>query len=276
MIVLWYQDRLANRIGEYCFARLLADRAQCSLIAWPIRGFPSTGSTVRMGLPPLPSRIIRVGGHNPDLDRLVEQARSHHVLLHGWFMRYEFFRDHRAVIQHWLRTDVTAPALRSNDLTIHVRSGDIWQSEKLKVVHSDYHALPWSFYRGILERRTWGRVYVVTEAPHDPMVQKLAKVYSGEVVSRSPLEDFSFIRASANVVLSASSFAWWAAWLSEAESIFYPVVGIFDPERMNRRPEPMRPDFVIPDDRRYISVRPEHAEEHWTGTPELRERLLHC
>ena len=45
----------------------------------------------------------------------------------------------------------------------------------------------------------------------------------------SVLGDFETIRAAKHTVLAISSFSWMAAWLSEAETIHYPLSGIFDP-----------------------------------------------
>jgi hypothetical protein len=108
---------------------------------------------------------------------------------------------------------------------------------------------------------------VVTEDARDPMVVKIARTYDARVQSASLLADFGFLRSSSNLVLSVSTFAWWAAWLSDAQSIFLPVRGFFDPR--------VRPDVrLLPrDDERYRFI--EFAEtESWTGSNAERRRLL--
>jgi hypothetical protein len=49
------------------------------------------------------------------------------------------------------------------------------------------------------------------------------------VASAGPAADFETIRRAHHIVPSISTFAWVAAWLSEAEQIYLPVLGLFNP-----------------------------------------------
>lgn len=49
------------------------------------------------------------------------------------------------------------------------------------------------------------------------------------LASRGIAEDFSTIRNAKNIVISISTFSWLAAWLSNAERIFFPIAGLFHP-----------------------------------------------
>jgi hypothetical protein len=46
--------------------------------------------------------------------------------------------------------------------------------------------------------------------------------------------DFEVIRRSKNIVVSVSTFSWLAAWLSDAEHIFLPLSGLFNPNQHKR------------------------------------------
>ena len=86
------------------------------------------------------------------------------IIVGGFFQRYEYLRPYKHLIrQSWLSRD--APARSAPDeLTIHIRAGDIWlDANPHGRVHTDYHALPFSFYNGILTSRRWARVTIVTE-----------------------------------------------------------------------------------------------------------------
>ena len=49
------------------------------------------------------------------------------------------------------------------------------------------------------------------------------------IPSRGPIRDFEIIRRSRNVVVSVSTFSWLAAWLSDADRIFLPMTGFYNP-----------------------------------------------
>jgi hypothetical protein len=114
----------------------------------------------------------------------------------------------------------------------------------------------------------------VTEDRNDPMVRKLVVAYDAELRSGSELEDFNALRASANLVLSVSSYAWWAGWLSNASQIFFPIAGIFDQVRARQRPLAWQQDLWVDDEPRYVAIRPAGLTGAWTGSEEERQRLL--
>ncbi|MDB5557184.1 MAG: hypothetical protein JWQ36_118, partial [Enterovirga sp.] len=69
-----------------------------------------------------------------------------------------------------------------------------------------------------------------------------------------PVGDFATVRRARNIVVSVSTFAWLAAWLSEATRIHLPVYGIFNPEQFRQI------DLLPLADQRYIYYR---FPVHW-------------
>lgn len=268
-----YKGRLGNKLGEYCVGRIIAEGLRFDLDAAPIPGFPnvrSLGDPVRPATEP--SQCI--GEHRIDIGRIVSDKTPRHIILNGFFQRYEYFRAHKTPIRDsWLVSDVGKTAA-PDDLTIHVRAGDVWQINTPRRVHPEYHALPLSFYESILRSRRWSKVTIVTEDRSDLMVQRLVARTGADVQSVSVLDDFNVMRASSNLVLSVSSYAWWAGWLSDARRIFFPVAGIFDQARVQRRRAASQQDLWVDDEPRYIAMRPVAVDRQWTGTEEDRQRLL--
>ena len=80
--------------------------------------------------------------------------------------------------------------------------------------------------------------------------------YERQSQSGSKLEDFNALRASSNLVLSVSSYAWWAGWLSKASQVFFPVVGFFDQARARQRPPDWQQDLWVDDEPRYLAIGP--------------------
>lgn len=130
----------------------------------------------------------------------------------------------------------TLPQLGPHDIVAHVRLGDI-----VSGLHASYRPLPYLFYREALAAviaRQGGalprRVLLVTNEPHHAIVQRLksnlqqwmhaehpSSAPDGptpcvlEVYSHSMLGDFALMRHAPNLVLSVSTFSWWAGVLGK-------------------------------------------------------------
>ena len=59
-----------------------------------------------------------------------------------------------------------------------------------------------------------------------------------------PLHDFRWLRAARHVVLSPSTFAWWAAYLGAAEAIHFPIAPAVVPMPWCR--------LIVPGDGRFV------------------------
>jgi Glycosyl transferase family 11 len=276
LVKVKYQGRLGNRLGQFCLGRIIATELGFSLRADPVDGFPHTGPVGETSGERLP-RTDRFSAHRIDLAGVLADRQARKIVLEGYFQRYDYYRPHKEAIRgQWLRAEPRPPA-SPDELTIHVRNGgDVWQDvqDGQTVVHCDYPALPFSFYRSIVGERRWGAVSVVTQDPDDPLVQKLVASFGARVHSGEAVEDFNRLRAARNLVLSVSTFAWWAAWLSDAERIYYPIAGLFDPERVRLRSWEWQPDMWVSDESRYLRRGVTAIGGDWRGTPEDRRRLL--
>ena len=171
-------------------------------------------------------------------------------------------------------------AVHPDDLTIHIRTGDVWvkgcqaafQQGRLprpRLPGVEYHTLPFSFYARLIEHRRWRAIHVVTEDATDPMVQKLAARFGAGIKSGGVMEDFNFLRASHNLVLSVSTFAWWAGWLSGTSRVYYPVLGFLDPARARLRRPKAQQDLWVSDEDRYWPVAVPAPEGHWGGAKRI-------
>jgi hypothetical protein len=197
------------------------------------------------------------------------------ISLDGIFLRYEYFRPIKSLIRdEWLKA-AALPEIVPGQLTIHIRTGDVYKSPGFTGRQStEYHALPFSFYADIINERPWRDLRIVAASPDDPMVVKLAARFDATVLAGSEVDDFNALRSSSAIVLSVSTFAWWAAWLSHAQTIYYPLAGLFDPSRAVSRPFPWRQDLRVVDEERYVH-KPTHGTDYdWTGSRDDQLRLL--
>jgi len=122
------------------------------------------------------------------------------------------------------------PAVRGageDELLCSVRQGDI-----LDAHHPDYVLIPVDFYEEVA-RATGLRLVFAGQLQNSPYMAELRARFPQArfLHSRGPMADFERIRQSVNILPSVSTFAWLAAWLSEARQIFMPVLGMLHPRQ---------------------------------------------
>ncbi len=125
---------------------------------------------------------------------------------------------------------VNAKGFGPTELVCSVRGAEI-----LQAAHPDYLVLPPGYYKSLQERsglelvfygQIGNDVYSASLRAAFPAARFIPGVNRGH--------DFEVLRRSVNIAPSISTFAWLAAWLSEAQRIYLPVGGIFSPVQLPR------------------------------------------
>jgi hypothetical protein len=264
-----YRGRLGNQLFEYAFGRLLAEHLGATFVAPPIAGFQQARARRASWAMRHSRPSVTIKGHWLSQKKRAALKNERYIELLGFFQRVEYYREHRERIADWFSRPRRAP-LPDQSLTIHLRSG-LWSDGGKK--HPGYPALPISYYHRILNERAWSDVYVVCEHADDPIATQLLAIPGVQHEERSYLDDFDFLLASRNIALSVSSFGWWPAWLSDAETIFYPLAGIFDPGWVGPKKRDGRIDLAPRGDARYRFVNVV-TPSIWRGDAEDKERVL--
>lgn len=114
-----------------------------------------------------------------------------------------------------------------DELMINVRQGDILDGH-----HPDYVLIPPEWYAELVLRTGKQPVFMGQLEPSPYVAALRARFPAARFLpSRGPMADFARLRASRHVVPAISTFSWLAAWLSEAETVFMPVLGLFNPHQ---------------------------------------------
>jgi hypothetical protein len=102
-------------------------------------------------------------------------------------------------------------------------------SEVLSAIHSGYTLIPLDFYEAI-SKVTGLKLVFMGQIEDNEYCSDLRKRFKGALFIRTQgaLEDFQTIRKSRNIILCISTFAWLAAWFSDAQRIFLPMFGLFN------------------------------------------------
>ncbi len=251
---------VGNRMIQYLAARALASRVpnsrvvQIHLPEWGIQ------------IPPVPEgqdRIEVVTAPAIELDRLAAALRAgtlDRVDVRTYAQRLGNFLPHAAY-----RDLFAGPALQgtgAGELLCNIRQGDI-----LDARHPDYVLLPIDFYADLAAQTGLAPVFM-GQLDESPYLGALRARFPAArfLPSQGAVADFSFIRASRHVVPAISTFSWLAAWLSEAETIHLPVLGLFNPAQARST------DLVPLDDPRYRFI----AFPHHYAVPVARFAQAHA
>jgi Glycosyl transferase family 11 len=240
------QGRLGNNLFQYALGRIIAESHGMELICeyprstqWIFMGqnqdigpdatliglkeyFPNAPLCIPGRTIDAPIEVFATGmhdgwtGHTIDLQSVLANRSPRQIQLAGFFQRFEYYAPYCDRIRSWFRPgSITLPlSVADNDVLINIRRG------------FDYGYLGWglsmSYYIHVLSGlRDLGRVYVCGTGIDDQVRRCLSK-YKPIYFSGTPIEQFNFITRFNRIILSNSTFAWWAAFLSEAAEIYAP------------------------------------------------------
>ena len=220
-IVVSYNGRLGNRLFQFAAARALSLRFKVPLAADPIEGFPGTRGFENRKSPAHP---LETGEH--DMMRLDYAACGRHlregaqIVVDGYHQRYEILRPFKRRLKKLL-SNVDLPAIEHppepRDLVVHLRLTDYFWPDLAPRFGYSLEDL-----RCLISRQSFDRLIVITDEPAHPFVQQLREEFDAAAVGNEPLADFALLFKAHRLILTPSTFGWWAAWLGCAEEIFFP------------------------------------------------------
>jgi hypothetical protein len=112
---------------------------------------------------------------------------------------------------------VEVNSITSNDVVISIRLGrDYLGMHRYRLLLGDY-------FKIILDNIEYDRVFITSQDPHNPILEDLYKYDPIFLDHISALHTFNFVRLFNKIILSQSTYSWWAAYLSKAAEIYFPI-----------------------------------------------------
>jgi hypothetical protein len=216
---------LGNQMIQYMVARALAARVG------PVR-------YSAVGLAPFGIEHPPVEGDFPDteivttdtvdLDRLARGLASgalQRVDIRTYGQRVANFLPPGAYRSEFVSDAVELSGAGPDELLCNVRQGDILDGH-----HPDYVLIPVEFYADLVAETGLAPVFM-GQLEDSPYMRVLRRRFpqARYLPSRGAAIDFERIRRARHIVPSVSTFSWLAAWLSDAERIYLPVLGLLNP-----------------------------------------------
>jgi len=213
-----------NKLFTYSFAKSLADIygytlnvpdnsyiQRCGIV----EKFPfdsSSGISIQQPEHYVSDRCI----YNRGIDKIIKEIEGHNTLLDGYFLKYEYIKPFKNQIKR-LYENLTRPKDIQNDCMILLRDSNCDGTFKL----------PDSYYIELLENISFDKLYVSYDhlEKHQSLLKKLAK-FEPILLDLSILELFKTITTKKTLVGCQGTFSFWAAFLSNADSIYWPKTNI--------------------------------------------------
>ena len=212
--VVW-KNGFGNQLFQYSYGRILSEQMKCPLTySGTVDRWEGT-SLVDMGFL-TEDDILKYTGENIKVN--IDYNKTQAVELENPHNYKPYLDDIRSWFPKVEKTN-------TDDLLVHVRVGD----------NGPNIYTPFSWYKKAIEDNNieFDTMYIVTDTPDDRTVNELKTNYNSKLVSEvnvttisdreryknNVLEDFNFMRKFDRVLLSNSTFPWWAALLSNASQV---------------------------------------------------------
>jgi 8-oxo-dGTP pyrophosphatase MutT (NUDIX family) len=205
MIGISYRGNTGNNVFQYVVARLLAEETGLALNALSIPEFPElTSLPGRTGTGP-EFKLLDCHFWRPDAIRsLAHDLRDRRFILRGNFEVYSALEPYADRIRSWFHPQIG----HIDGAAVHIRGTD----------HMRMGRLPRDYYLQALEIVGRENAVIYTDDPNWEFVRQ----FGLPIVSGTKMGDWSSIRASSRIVLSLSTYSWWAAFLSQATTVVQP------------------------------------------------------
>ncbi len=150
----------------------------------------------------------------------LEAVKNHggHVYLHGYWQKHYYYTPHKEKIRQWFSySDDQFEKPLPTDLVLHVRLGD-----QLKPVPI---GLPESAetYVELLKKIPHERCILISDELDSEFLDPVKKFPTVVPKKGSQMGDFTMIKYAKRVIISQSTYAWWATFLGEPEKVWAPL-----------------------------------------------------
>jgi len=162
---------------------------------------------------------------NTDID--IPKLQRNHLVLNGWFQSYNSVRCvHSALMERLVNSQLFSPLVliqRVDAIGVHLRYGDYDKSSRTRAFHGlsapSYYDEAVAYLLSQLNEVE--KIVFITDDVNRAKVTigklKICKTSIPiEVISSTAIEDMGMLSSCSGIVLSNSSFSWWAGYLGSA------------------------------------------------------------
>lgn len=245
MIEIQYTGRFGNQLFQYAFGRIISKEKKYFL--------ETNNSTLRQdeilkkfqkninqdGLYKNEKNSVVIGGFKLDYDSIFKHDGK--IILYGSFQDYRNLLPYKSFVKSLYQFDKKQELYKDDLIGVHIRLTDYFDSN---------NALDVEYYLKLIkESKKYPVIY--TDDPNHKYISEIKKHVECDVISRSTWDDFVELSSYKHICISQSSYSWWSAWLSNAETIYYPITST---KYWQHREDDNDINLIVTDEDRYIFV----------------------
>lgn len=220
--------RLGNNLFQYTACRLLADLLDVDFIS-PIKSIDyfsilkDSESTLNISNSIRDINdfeykdIINSIESNPNYINDFKSQSFETIRCSGYFQYSNIINKYKDKVLNFF--NLNHVEINTDDLVIHLRLDDFAHSR----VNSGI--IDYNWFIDIIKTKTYNKLYIVVDKPTmTEETEYLNKfLYLNPIfISGRAVDDFNFLRCFENIIISNSTFSWWAAFLGAAKNITLP------------------------------------------------------
>jgi len=134
-------------------------------------------------------------------------------LIDGYWQSENLFKQYKKEIKSIFK--LPKYNIPKNNLIVHVRRGDY-------VNNPNFYSCDLEWYKKVISLCKFEQLHIVSDDPN--WCKKNFAEYSPIIPSLNELDTLGYISSFNNIIISNSTFSWWAAYLSNASNIFCPLI----------------------------------------------------
>jgi hypothetical protein len=227
----------ANHLGQYIVGRIISKKTGYFLNSHKPGNFEDIIEENNSLM--TTDNILLVDKTIVDYEKVCQHKGG--IYLSGFFQDYENFRPYKEYIKKVYSFPKNNDLYNDELIAVHVRLGEY--------LRDDFH-LPMEYYIDVVKESKKVPI-LYTDSPNAEYIKELSTVLNCQVRSNSEWLDFVEIASYKTIAMSQSSYSWWSAWLSDAQTVYYPYTS---KRYWQHRNDGDDINFVVTDENRFILV----------------------
>lgn len=221
MVFVNYSCRLGNNLFQFAFGNLIAHLSGSELVAPEIKGFPNTKGFIK-------TREINNDyrtGYNyyrltpEQFNIIVENAKTKDVKFFCHPQNVNYYTEHKDYLKEIMKVeDGDYYKTSDNDIVVHLRLGDYFSSR-----FNGRYEYRVEVVRDLIKTLEYEKCIIVTDEPNSSKLNIFKELPNCIINSSDVLYDYRTINNAKRIIMTSSTFSWWAAWTSDANEIYCPI-----------------------------------------------------